>query len=79
MRLRNRLAQHWEYLLAVLLMFIASGCTAWAATHGALGWAGLAIFSMFGFAHAAIAFDDASDLRQRMTEAVRRQERGEVL
>lgn len=69
---RARLAQNWEYLLAVVLMFGASACAAWAAAHEAFGWAGLGIFCMYGFGYAAICFADATDFRQLMAEASRR-------
>lgn len=75
---RSYLAQNWEYLLAVAAMFASSACSAWAALHGAPGWAGLAIFCMLGFAYLAVTFADAADFRRLMAEASRRNAKAQI-
>lgn len=78
MSFRSYLALDWEYLLAAVAMFTSSGCSVWAVSRGASGWAGLAFFCMLGFAYVAVTFADAADFRRLMAEASRRNAKAQI-
>lgn len=78
MSLRAYLAENWEYLLAVAATFTSSGCSVWAVSQDAGGWAGLAFFCMLGFGFLAMTFADATDFRRLMAEASRRNAKAQI-
>lgn len=79
MSFRLYVRTHWEYLLSVLLLLVASGAACMAAIERSYGLAGMAVFCACGFYAAAMGFAEADAWRLVKEDAARRQQRAEGL
>lgn len=70
---------HWEYLLSVALLLVASGGACMAAIERSYGLAGMAVFCACGFYAAAMGFAEADAWRRVQEDAARREQRAEDL